>query len=70
MYPNNEVMIDFWFVSDNATFDQLLNIPGVLRALLSTCPDTIMWLNQSITLKVFSVLFVWWTAQYFYSSYS
>lgn len=34
MYPSNEATIDFWIVSDKATFDQLLNIPGVLGALL------------------------------------
>lgn len=34
MHPSNEAMIDFWFVSNKATFDQLLNIPGVLRVFL------------------------------------
>lgn len=34
MYPSNEAMIDFWIITDKAIFDQLLNIPGVLKALL------------------------------------
>lgn len=34
MHPSNEAMIDFWIITDKANFDQLLNIPGVLKALL------------------------------------
>lgn len=34
MYPSNEAMIDFRFAFDKATFDQLLNIPGVHRTLV------------------------------------
>lgn len=34
MHPSNKAVIDFWLISDMAIFGQLLNIPGVLRALL------------------------------------
>jgi hypothetical protein len=39
MYPSNKAMIDFWFVSYQAIFDQLLDI----RALVSyKYPNTIL----------------------------
>lgn len=34
VYLSNKTMIDFWFISDDATFGQLLSMPGILRVLL------------------------------------